>query len=442
MDRPANPIAWTEGMFLRPHHMQQSDLAAQSRLEQHLRVVDPFHWGVREFALNEEALSERRVEVLRLEAMLPGGTIVRFPGAAILEPREFPANTEGLDVWVGVRRLSPSRPNSAPLGNGARDVRNFVQSEGVPDLERGGSEASVERLVPNVRVFLSGQEEELETHEVLRLCRVEATGDIKRPFGMSRSVSPPLLVVQGFPPLLEEVQKIAAQIAAKISVVASRTETIALGELPRMWMRYTLARVTPVLRHMLGSGETRPFELYGALVEAAGALAAFRLREAAELPVYDHENPWPCFSALLAFIDGALEEVAPTFTELRLRYDAAKKAYVTNDLSVTLVNPRNRFVLGVKAAMESKELVSWVAQKGKAGSVAQIGQLLMFNVPGVPLEHLPGMPSDVAGPAGAEYFKIDSHGDRWGKVRDEFSFALSLGPLADADVRLFIVAAG
>jgi type VI secretion system protein ImpJ len=209
-----------------------------------------------------------------------------------------------------------------------------------------------------------------------------------------------------------------------------------------MWMRYTLARMTPVLRHLLGSGETRPFELYGALVEAAGALAAFRLREAAELPAYDHENPWPCFSALLAFIDGALEEVAPTFTELRLRYDAAKKAYVTGDLTVDLVNPRNRFVLGVKATMESKELVSWVAQKGKAGSAAQISQLLMFNVPGVPLEHLPGMPSDVAGPPGAEYFKIDPHGDRWGKVRDEFSFALSLGPLADADVRLFIVAAG
>jgi hypothetical protein len=51
-----------------------------------------------------------------------------------------------------------------------------------------------------------------------------------------------------------------------------------------------------VLRHLLGTGETRPFELYGALVEAAGALAAFKLREAAELPAYDHENPWPCFS--------------------------------------------------------------------------------------------------------------------------------------------------
>jgi len=32
-----------------------------------------------------------------------------------------------------------------------------------------------------------------------------------------------------------------------------------------MWMRYTLSRMTPVLRHLLATGVTRPFDLYTAL---------------------------------------------------------------------------------------------------------------------------------------------------------------------------------
>jgi hypothetical protein len=86
--------------------------------------------------------------------------------------------------------------------------------------------------------------------------------------------------------------------------------------------------------------------------------------------------------------------------------------------------------------MESR-LVSWVAQKGKAGSAAQISQLLMFNVLACRSSTVRDAVRRGRSP-GAEYFKIDPHGDKQ-KVRDEFSFALSLGRWR-TDVRLFIVA--
>ena len=39
-DKPTNPIAWTEGMFLRPQHLQHQDQFVEGRLHDAIRTVD------------------------------------------------------------------------------------------------------------------------------------------------------------------------------------------------------------------------------------------------------------------------------------------------------------------------------------------------------------------------------------------------------------------
>ena len=84
-----NPVAWTEGLFLRPQHLQQHELFTEERLRYHFRAFDPFHWGIRELEVDEEALVDHKLTILRLEAILPGGTIVSYPGNAVIESRSF-----------------------------------------------------------------------------------------------------------------------------------------------------------------------------------------------------------------------------------------------------------------------------------------------------------------------------------------------------------------
>ncbi len=438
--RRLNPVAWTEGMFLRPHHLQHHDLHTEERLRYHLQAIDPFHWGVRELEIDEEALSDHRIVILRLDAVLPGGLILRHPGNAVVETREFDPSLERIDVHIGVRHVSATDANVAPKGNGARDVRYVVESSDLPDLNRGGFDSPIELIHPNARVLLSGEEHALELHESFKLAEVRATGELKRPFALSPSYAPPLLAVQAFAPLYEEVVKIASQIAAKVRVVAGRTTTIAVGDLPRMWMRYTLARVTPVLRHLLSTGETRPFDLYTALVETAGSLAAFASEEPPELPRYEHDDLYRCFHELIQFIDIHLGEAVPTrFKELTMPFDAGKKFYATDALNTELVDPRNLYYLGIKANMDSKELAKLVVDHGKAGSRSGVATLAMLNTKGLRLEHLPGAPTEIAGPPGLEYFKLEPHGPQWSKVREDFNFALSLGKLETAQVHLYVV---
>lgn len=437
--RPLNPVLWTEGMFLRPQHLQQWDVSLDERLRYHLSGLDPFRWGLRRLEINEEALSDNRVEVMQLDAVLPGGAILRYPDGVRIETREFDGSRERIDVHVALRRPSQSAPNVASEGS-TRDVRYFQQSRDLPDWNQGGNPVPVELAVPNLRLFLSGEERELEVHESFKLAEIVATGEIKRPFALDPGYCPPLLSLQAHPPLLDKINRTVAQIAAKVRVVAGRTGGAAVGDLPRMWMRYTLARMTPVLRHLLSTGETRPFDLYTALAETAGALAAFQLEEPAELPVYDHARLGACFGGLLDFLDEQLQEAVPErFTELSLGYDPTAKMYVTEELNTDLVSPRNLYYLGVKADLEDEDLARRVQEEGKAGSRGSARVAVMTKTEGLKIERLPQPPTEIAARQGFLYFRIDPKSPKWAKVKDDFTFALSIPNLESADARLYVV---
>jgi type VI secretion system protein ImpJ len=436
--RRLNPVAWSEGMFLRPHHFQQADLFAEERLRYHLHAVDPFHWGVLEMEVDPEALSDHRFVLLRLEAILPGGVVVRHPGNAVVESREFDPRAERVDVHVGIHHLSATEANAAPKDAGVRRVRWLVDSYELPDVNRGGSDSPIEVAHPNVRVFLPGEEAELELHEAMKVAEIVATGELKRPFALSPSFAPPLLALQAHAPLYEHVGKLVSQMAANVRVVVSQTATTAKIDHPKLWMRYTLARMTPVLRHLLSTGRTRPFDIYTALIETAGSLAAFKLVDAAELPRYDHTDPYRCFRELIDFIDLHLEGVAPDTAKLfKLKYE--KEQYSTTELGTETVDPRNFFVLAIKAKMDSKDLVQLVVQHGAASSRSGATTLVMLRKTGLRLEHLQGAPVEIPTQAGFEYFKLEPHGPEWKKVREEFSFAIALSKLESAEVNLYVV---
>ena len=104
-----------------------------------------------------------------------------------------------------------------------------------------------------------------------------------------------------------------------------------------------------------------------------------------------------------------------------------------------LVNPHNHVYLAIKAAMDAKELGQWVVDHGKASSLKGVATLVMLNVTGLRVEHLPGCPTEIAARTGYEYFKVEPHGTQWNKVKEEFTFAMSLGKLEDADISLYVV---
>jgi type VI secretion system protein ImpJ len=167
-----NPVAWMEGMFLRPQHLQQSDLSSDARLRYHLHALNPFHWGVREIAFDEEALAENRIVVTRLEAVLRDGTLVKVPGNARIEGRTFAKGQDRVSVYLALRSWSDQDPNLESEETGALKARNRLRALEIPDANRGGLPSTVEVLEPTLRLLLSGEEAELGLYEAFTRSRM------------------------------------------------------------------------------------------------------------------------------------------------------------------------------------------------------------------------------------------------------------------------------
>jgi len=435
-----NPVAWTEGMFLRPQHFQQHDLYLEERLRYHLQTLNPYHWGVRQLSINEDQLTANKFEIQQLEAVMPGGTIVRTGDNAIVEPRSFDPSLERIAVYVAMRRVSDAEAGAAAEQGDGEGVRYQIRERDLPDRTRSGAIAPVDLAYPNLKLFFTGEEQELELYESFKLAEVVATGE-KRRFELAEDYCPPLLAVEAFAPLLDRIGQIVAQIKAKVIVVAGRTSgTLAVAELPRYWMRYTLARISPMLTHLLSAGWTHPFALYTTLVDAAGSLAAFNLAEPAELPPYRHDDLFGCFGELVAFLEQQLSEAVPDrFHRVDVVFDAEKKLYYTDELNTDLVRPRNAYYLAVKADIEAEELVGRITKEAKIGALSTVKLGLRANLAGLSVEPLPAPPTEVELLAGFHYFSLDPHHAKWKKVQEDYDFAVSLPNVDSADIRLYVV---
>ena len=192
----AHGVAWLEGMFLRPQHLQQQSLYFESLLTQQLRSANPFFWGVRTLELDEDALAARRIQVKTFEAVLPDGTLVRTGDNVTVEARSFEAAAVPLDVWIGLRRPRAGESASALPDEARRDVRYRLHSQSVEDHNRPDSKTGIDFLVPNLRLYLSGEQLEVEQCEAIRVARIVPSSDKKKIFEAAPNYAPPLLVLQ------------------------------------------------------------------------------------------------------------------------------------------------------------------------------------------------------------------------------------------------------
>jgi type VI secretion system ImpJ/VasE family protein len=208
-------------MFLRPQHLQQQSLYFESLITQQLRSASPFLWGVRALELDEDALAARRIQVKVFEAVLPDGTFVRNGDNVTIEARQFEASAVPLDVWVGLRRARVGESASAMPDEARRDVRYRIHAQSVEDHNRPDSKTGIDFLVPNLRLYLSGEKLEVEQCEAIKIARIVPSSDKKKIFEAATDYAPPLLVLQASSALTSAMEEVLSLLEGRIPVVSS-----------------------------------------------------------------------------------------------------------------------------------------------------------------------------------------------------------------------------
>ena len=93
-------VAWKEGLFLQPQHLQQADRYHEHLINARTRLITPYPWGVGELVLDRDQAQQGMIALRAVSGIMPDGTPFDAPGTGPLPlpvgfPMTRPASSSG-----------------------------------------------------------------------------------------------------------------------------------------------------------------------------------------------------------------------------------------------------------------------------------------------------------------------------------------------------------
>ncbi|MEL6329505.1 MAG: type VI secretion system baseplate subunit TssK [Planctomycetota bacterium] len=299
-------VHWSEGLFLRPHHLQMMQRGLRQSISAERMRSRPFAYGVAEAALSREALSNFEVRFDALRAVLPSGVEIDAPTRAsvpALSIKEAMEQTGAASVLLGVPRWDRAKPNAEggagqPASGGSRPTAMYrVSRLPATDENTGVDEQEVDVRLVNAVLLLEGEQDPgLETMPLLRV-KWSERADQPVP-EQDPGYIPPCLSVGGSGNLERELRGIMSSLAGARGGLRDELTRGGYGvdklsgRIADLQFRHTIVSgASARLKAMLGVGELTPFEFYVYLCEMVAELEALDPeRESTDPPAYDHDD--------------------------------------------------------------------------------------------------------------------------------------------------------
>ena len=419
-----NKVAWTEGLFLRPHHFQQNDRYHEHLLESRVRHATPYPWGFSYLEIDRDLAQQSKFALRRAAGIMPDGTPFDMPADSPLPPPIVVPETAAQQVaWLSIPVASAN-------------AREFDERE---------SESAAR--------FITGSETFIDSSSVLR---IEEEIDIAYPrlgyelrktakpgyigLGVARILEvrdkqivfdekyvPPILICNSHPVVDGWIDRVVGWIDNKLEELARyAADPTAGGGLQSVdyFVLQLLNRHIAVLKHYRSTGYLHPERLFEEFLRLVGELATFATpeRRARDYPAYNHddlENVFgPVMRDLQDFLSARLGRRA-----IRLELvERANNAFISTIRDRTLFRNAT-FVLEVAARRPLTEIQLQFPHLFKVGPNTKMNEIVHAHLPGVPLIHLPTPPPQIRAITDHVYFFFDRQSPLW----PEFSIASSIG---------------
>ncbi|KIT15150.1 type VI secretion system baseplate subunit TssK [Jannaschia aquimarina] len=415
-------VAWREGLFLQPHHLQQADRHVQHLLDARLRTVAPYPWGVVEMAMDRDQAQQGKVGLRRIVGVMPDGTPFDAPHTGALPVAiPCPEDAAGQFVWLTLPERSPNGRDVGPEDEVTTRYR--LDLETVADDASGArSEQTLEIAVPRLELVV--RKTPKPGYQCLRLARVTEIRDGVVSF--DDMLPPPAMVLAAHPVLQGYLSRVVGWIEAKLETLSRYASDPSAGggmQAADYLMLMTLNREVGVLRHMAGLHVVHPEELYRRLVGLAGELATFdnSSRLAPEYAAYDHAEPSNAFKPVVQDIQRLLSRDVGRAIRLNLR-QVRQNSYIAEVQDRNLFREAS-FIVEVESAKPMTQVQGQFPQLCKVGPNTRMSEIVRNNLPGVGLVHLPNPPRHIRVVPSNVYFLLDKKTPLW----TEFSTAPAIG---------------
>ena len=432
MIHPRKPI-WTEGLFMTPQHLQQTDQYHEVLLHARMHAVTKFDWGISDIQFDERSLTSGQLKVVKCHGVFPDGTsfLIGDQGEDEVEARpiegNFPAALDVLDVFLAIPNLRDNQANTAldPAKAGPA-VRYVAQQATMPDMNTGRNEQSINWARSNMRLLFGTEPRDaFHTVRIAQLHR-DKTGAIvlKENFvasilriGTSKWIMQNLRTVLG---AMVGKQKALAEgrrmrSAASVDFQAS--------DASKFWMLHTMNSFIPLVSHLVDHGDTHPEDLYIVLGSIIGELCTFSPDgDPTDLPKFNYlelgEVLEPMFDRARRMIQEVMAE-----NYIIIPLEKRDDGMYLGKFEDPTVPRKYEFFMECRGSDEAT-LREKLPKLLKVASWKEVGYILNAAIPGVTcaVEYRP--PGAIPVKPGLVYLRVDMSGDYWNDVLSSGTIAI------------------
>jgi len=417
-----SPVAWTEGMFLRPQHFQQQDRHFQSSLRQ---VKHPMNWGLESIDIDESSLKLSQIAINSCKGTFADGTFFNFPVSDIAPNNiDVPVGKQNEIVYLSIPNNKSNSVNISDNTDLAITRYKYVDHN-VIDTSVGNDAQEILQVAKiNCKIhFESDDRSGYVSLAIAKISKITTDGLVI----LDDKFIPPLMYVSANNYLLNIVKQITAMINQRAEAIAVRMNraNVASSGIADFLMLQLLNKYQPLLTHYTHDIGHHPEELYREFLSLIGELSTFnsdKLRPE-KLNQYQHDNLSLVFQQCLLNLTSSLSLVLEqSAIELKLEKSQYGVYFaVLNDKS--LLN-RAQFVLALKADVVSDEIRNRIPTQTKIGSVETIRELVNNQLPGIALSALPVAPREIPYHTGYHYFQLDKNSSQWNSLLSSGGLAL------------------
>lgn len=442
------PVQWSEGMFLRPHHLQAADRFWTETLAAGGQWDNPYNYGLQAVEISREAIANSQFQVNLCHARMRDGTLVTIePGEQsdridlkealggqqqmLIGLQEAFSAQNVVRVYLAVPRLKLGGPNLGPNSDVA-PVRFSDATRSVPDENSGGNDQEVALRTINARLLLSTQDR--SGYECLPIAQIQRASDVSPQPTLDPQYFPPLLAVEAWTTLARDVfRAIYDVIGKKIEVLVEQVQNRRIGfesqepgDLDRLTMLSVLNQASASLGVMTFARGVHPMVAYCELCRIVGALAIFgESRRVPEVPRYDHDELAPIFYWAKQQIEALLSRVRDYEYEQVYFEGAGRGMQVT--LDPRWLNSDWQWFVGVKrgnlAAKECETLLAERFLAWKLASGRQVERIFQTRAEGLQMAPLERPPRALP-PREWMYFEVSRGNAAWRDVQETASLAM------------------
>ncbi len=425
-----NRVIWSEGMFLRPHHFQQHDRYLENLLESRCAPMKAYSWGVTDFKIDNDLLSQGKIALSVCQGIMPDGTPFDIPHEdAPPKILTIPDNTREETVYLALPAKRRGQ-TEADTRESPDILARYLPYE--KEIEDSNATADTKADIQTGRLHLqlmldSDDRSQFITTPIARITELRSDKNIL----LDDSFIPPCVhcnAVSGLQGFLEELQGLLHHRGEALAGRITESGRGGAAEIADFMMLQAVNRWEPLFTHLSDVQGLHPEEFYRAGVQMAGELTTFTAKNKRpdELPAYQHDDLKTTFTGVMTSLRQSLSMVLEQ-NAIPIPLQERKYGIRVAPLADHKLFDSANFVLAVSAQLPADTLRTRFPTQVKIGPVEQIRQLVNSQLPGIGIRPLPVAPRQIPYHAGFNYFDLDRNSELWKQLKSSGGFAFHIG---------------